>query len=109
MREKQKYEENQLLLPSNKHHQLIKEYSDRLQDAEEQKAELDKEIKLLKSSVEHKINSDSSVERLQEREVYQLREAILDRGYIDDRDRQSEVDRESKTIQIISSELNSDY
>jgi len=119
LREQQKYQVQDLLLPPNKYNQLI-------DNLKQEKAELTKEINILNSSIESIISSDSSVKQLQannvkltlenqklkqhlaklEQEVYKLREVILDRGYVEDCDRQNEINLKHKELQKNNQEEN---
>ena len=123
LRERQKYE-NKSLLSLSKQIKVVEEYRDRVNDLETEKADLNLEIQTLNSSIKNIIESNDSVEQLQasnvrltvenqklkqqlsrlEEEVYQLRSAILNREYIDDRDFQSESLKKSNIIQKVFEE-----
>ena len=112
LREQQKYSYKASRLPVNKHNQIVPQSRDRLQVLKQEKAELTKQIKMLKDSINNIINSDNSVEQLQasniqltvenqelkkqlkriEQEVYQLRSFILSQGY------QEQTDNKMKSI-----------
>ena len=122
LRERQKYEREDSLLPISNNQHLVEKYINRVNNLEQEKARLTEEINTLNSSIESITSSDNSVEQLQannvkltienqklkqqlaklEQEVYQLRGAILDRGYVEDRDRETEIQLKQRTIRKIN-------
>jgi hypothetical protein len=103
LREQQKYNRVKPQAPSSKSHQIIStQLRNRIKIVEQEKAELSQEIKILATSVNEMSKSENSVERLKaqnielidvnknlkkqlrqyEQEICELRDLILQQGYI---------------------------